>query len=195
MTGGFRCTWSHRCTYTCSYTRRLTEENDDTEQDGHQSSSCEAVWEGQDLGVAGLHVSTAVTSAHAHDQRAGAALNGVVIVWNDYGQEVHAHLAPAETSPPRQDIGSVICGQMQMGEACQRGDVSLCKIILEERTPSLCFLRQTAHNTPTARPLRTTGISGSGVWILIKTNTKHFINNMHYLLQNCIHQRINWNTA
>lgn len=67
-------------TYAHSYMRGLTEENNDTEQYGHQSSSCEAVGEGQDLGVTGLHVPTAVASADAHDQRAGAALNGVVIV-------------------------------------------------------------------------------------------------------------------
>lgn len=116
---------THTCTYTCSYRRRLTEENDGTEQYGHQSSSREAIWKGQDLGVTGLHVSTAVTSTHAHDQRAGAALNGVVIVRDHDGQEVHAHLAPAETSPPRQDIGSVICGKMQTGKALQWWDVSL----------------------------------------------------------------------
>ena len=108
-------TWPH----THADTLVLTEQDDDTEQYGHQSSSCEAIWEGQHLGVTGLHVSTAVASTHSHDQCTGAALNGVVIVWDHNRQEVHAHLTPTKPPPPCQDIGSVICGKMQMSKACQ----------------------------------------------------------------------------
>lgn len=104
----------HTCTYSC--TRGLTEENNDTQQYGHQSSSCEAIWEGQDLRVTWLHVSTAVASTHAYNQCTGAALNGVVIVWDHNGQEVHVHLTPAETSPPCHYIGSVIWGKMQIAK-------------------------------------------------------------------------------
>lgn len=97
-----------------SNTRGLTEQDNDTEQYGHQSSSREAIWEGQDLGVTRLHVSTAVTCTHTHDQRAGAALNGVIVVWDHHRQEVHAHLAAAEPSPSCQDVGGVVCRQMHM---------------------------------------------------------------------------------
>lgn len=92
---------------------RLTQQDDDTEQYGHQGSGGEAIWEGQHLGAARLHVAAAVAGAHAHDQRAGAALDGVVVVRDHHGQEVHAHLAAAEAPPPRQDIGSVVCGGMR----------------------------------------------------------------------------------
>lgn len=95
--------------------KRLTEEYNDTEQYRHQSSSSEAVWERQDLRAAWLHVSVAVTSTDAHNKCTGAALDGVVIVRDNDGQEVHAHLTAAETSPPCQDIGSVVWGQMEMG--------------------------------------------------------------------------------
>lgn len=78
----------------------LTEQDYNTEQDGHQSSGCEAIWEGQHLGAARLHVATAVAGAHSNNQRAGAALNRVVVVWDDDGQEINAHLAPAEAPPP-----------------------------------------------------------------------------------------------
>lgn len=98
----------------------LTEEDDDTEQYGHQGSSGEAIWEGQDLGAAGLHVAAAVAGTDAHDERAGAALDGVVVVWDNHGQEIHAHLAAAEASSPCQDIGSVVCGVSQQRNQLQR---------------------------------------------------------------------------
>lgn len=132
----------HTCTYTCTYIWELTEENNNTEQDGHQSSGCEAIWEGKDLGVTCLHVSTAVTSTHAHNQCTGAALDGVVIVWDHDRQEVHTHLTPAETSPPCQDIGSVIWGEMQMGEACKWWDVSVSQMIAQERIWNLISFYQ-----------------------------------------------------
>lgn len=98
----------------------LTEEDDDTEQYGHQGSSGEAIWEGQDLRAAGLHVAAAVAGTDAHDERAGAALDGVVVVWDHHGQEIHAHLSPAEASSPCQDIGSVVCGVSQQRNRLQR---------------------------------------------------------------------------
>lgn len=88
--------------------RLLTEEYDDTEQYGHQRSRREAVGEGKNLGAARLHVPAAVAGADAHHQRAGAALNGVVVVRDHHGQEVHAHLPAAEPAPPRQDVGRVV---------------------------------------------------------------------------------------
>ena len=91
-----------------AYGRRLTEQDDDAEQDGHQGARGEAVGEGQDLRAAGLHVAAAVACTHAHDERAGAALDRVVVVRDHHGQEVQAHLTPAEAPPPRQDVGGVV---------------------------------------------------------------------------------------
>lgn len=92
---------------------QLTEEDDDTEQYGHQGSSGEAIWEGQDLGIAWLHVATAVAGTDAHNEGAGAALDGVVVVWDHHRQEIHAHLSAAEASSSCQDVGSVVCGVSQ----------------------------------------------------------------------------------
>lgn len=90
-------------------TAELTEQNDDAEQYGHQGAGGEPIREGQHLRVARLHVAAAVAGANAHDQRAGAALDGVVGIRDDHGQKIDAHLAAAEASPPGQDIGGVIC--------------------------------------------------------------------------------------
>lgn len=50
----------------------------------------------------------AVAGTDAHDERAGAALDGVVIVRDHHGQKVHAHLPAAEAAPPGQDVGRVV---------------------------------------------------------------------------------------
>lgn len=101
----------------CSHLSGLTQQNNDAEQNGHQSSSRETIWEGQDLRVARLHVSTAVTATHTHNEGTRAALDGVVVVRDHYWQEVHAHLTAAETSPPCQDIGGVVCGTLWDSQA------------------------------------------------------------------------------
>lgn len=59
----------------------LTQQDNDAEEDGNQRPGAEAGGEEQGLGVAGLHVPPAVAGTHANGQRAGAALDRVVIVW------------------------------------------------------------------------------------------------------------------
>lgn len=97
----------------------LTEQDNHTEQYGHQSSGGEAIWEGQDLRVTGLHVSSTVTGTHTDYQRAGTALDGVVVVGDHDGEKVHAHLTPAEPPSPGQDVGSVIYRKMEVEQVCQ----------------------------------------------------------------------------
>lgn len=58
----------------------LTEQDDDTKQNGHQGSCAEPRPRRERLGVAQLHVALAVTGAHSDGQCVGAALHGKVSV-------------------------------------------------------------------------------------------------------------------
>lgn len=86
----------------------LTEQDDDTEQDGHQGAGAEPRPCRQRLGVAQLHVALAVARANPDGQRVGAALHGEVSVRNDHGDVVDALLEAVVAVPPRQDPGRVV---------------------------------------------------------------------------------------
>lgn len=58
----------------------LTQQNNDAEENGNQGPGAEACREEQGFSAARLHVTLAVTGAYADSQRAGAALNRVIIV-------------------------------------------------------------------------------------------------------------------
>lgn len=93
--------------------RSLTEEQDDAEEDGHQGAGAQASGEEQRLHAARAQVPPAVTATHADGQRAGAALDRVVVVRDDHGQVVDAYFMPVEPTPPGQDTGRVICQQAE----------------------------------------------------------------------------------
>ena len=85
----------------------LTEEDDGTEEDGDERPSAEARSAAQGLRVA-LLSPVAVARAHAHRQRAGAALHGVVAVGDDHRDGVDALLLPAVAGAPRQQPRRVV---------------------------------------------------------------------------------------
>lgn len=86
----------------------LTEQNDDTKQDGHQGSRAESRPRRQRLGVAQLHVALTVAGAHPDGQCVGAALHGQVPVRDDHGHVVHALLQAAVAVPARENPGRVV---------------------------------------------------------------------------------------
>lgn len=86
----------------------LTEQNDDTQQDGHQGSRAEPRPGRQRLGVAQLHVALAVAGAHPDGQRVGAAPHGQVAVGDDHGHVVDALLQAVVAVPAREDPGRVV---------------------------------------------------------------------------------------
>ena len=86
----------------------LTEQDDDTEQDGHQGSRAESRPRRERLGVAQLHVALAVAGAHSDGQGAGAALHRELSVRNDHRHVVDALLQTVVAVPPGQDPGRVV---------------------------------------------------------------------------------------
>lgn len=78
----------------------LTEQNDDTKQNGHQGSRAEACPRRERLGVAQLHVALAVAGAHSDGQGVGAALHRKVSVRNDHRHVVDALLETVVAVPP-----------------------------------------------------------------------------------------------
>lgn len=78
----------------------LTQENNNAEQDGNQSSCAQPCWKEQSFSITGLHVSPAVTGTHSYCQRASATLDGVVIVKYYYWQQIGVHFIPAVSIPP-----------------------------------------------------------------------------------------------
>lgn len=97
--------------FVCVCEQLLTEQDDDTEQDGHQGSGAEPRPAGQRLGVAQLHVALAVAGAHADGQRVGAALHGELAVGDDHRHQVGALLQAVVAVPARQDPRRVVCTQ------------------------------------------------------------------------------------
>ena len=86
----------------------LTEQNDDTEQNGHQGARAEPRPRRERLGVAQLHVALAVARAHSDGQGVGAALHRELPVGNDHRHVVDALLQAVVAVPPRQDPGRVV---------------------------------------------------------------------------------------
>lgn len=86
----------------------LTEQNDDTEQNGHQGSGAETRPRCERLGVAQLHVALAVAGAHSDGQGAGAALHGKLSIGYDHRHVVDALLQTVVAVPPGQDPGRVV---------------------------------------------------------------------------------------
>lgn len=70
----------------------LTEQYEDTEDDGHEGSSAEACGEDQSFLVTQLHVPLAVAGTNTHSQGVGAALHGKVPVRYHHGNQVGAPL-------------------------------------------------------------------------------------------------------
>ncbi len=89
----------------------LTKQDEDTEQYRHQRPSAEASREQQRVDTAGTHVASGITTAHANGQRAGAALDGVVAVGDNYWQIVDTHFTPVKSTSSGQDSGCVIFGR------------------------------------------------------------------------------------
>lgn len=90
---------------------KLTKQDEDTEKYRHQCPSAEASREQQRINTAGTHVAGGVTTAHANGQRAGAALDGVVAVGDNYWQIVDTHFTPVKSTSSGQDSGCVIFGR------------------------------------------------------------------------------------
>lgn len=86
----------------------LTEQDDDTKQDGHQGSRAEARPRRERLGVAQLHFALAVAGAHPDGQGAGAALHRELPVRYDHGHVVDALLQAVVAVPAGQDPGRVV---------------------------------------------------------------------------------------
>lgn len=70
----------------------LTEQNDDTKQDGHQGSRAESCPRCKRLGVAQLHVALTVTGTDSDGQCVGAALHRELAIGNDHRHMVDALL-------------------------------------------------------------------------------------------------------
>ncbi len=70
----------------------LTEQNDDTKQNGHQGSRAESRPRCERLGVAQLHVALAVAGAHSDGQGVGAALHRELPIRNDHRHVIDALL-------------------------------------------------------------------------------------------------------
>lgn len=66
----------------------LTEQYEDTEDDGHEGSSAEACGEDQSFLVTQLHVPLAVAGTNVHRQGVGAALHGEVAVRDHHGNQI-----------------------------------------------------------------------------------------------------------
>lgn len=70
----------------------LTEQNDDTKQDGHQGSCAESCPRCKCFGVAQLHVALTVAGTHSDGQCVGAALHRELSIRNDHRHMVDALL-------------------------------------------------------------------------------------------------------
>lgn len=77
--------------------RSLTQQNNDTEENGNEGAGAEASGEEQGFCAAGLHVALAVAGAHADGQRARAALNRVIVVRDHHRQEIRTYFVSIES--------------------------------------------------------------------------------------------------
>lgn len=86
----------------------LTEQDDDTEQDGHQGPCAQPRPGRQRLGIAQLHVALAVAGADAHSECARAAVTGRVTVADDHRHLVDAAVQAVVAVAAGQDPGRVV---------------------------------------------------------------------------------------
>lgn len=81
----------------------LTEQDDDTKQNGHQGAGAEPRPRCERLCVARLHVALAVAGADSDGQRVGAALHWELSIRNDHRHMVDALLQGAVAVSPCED--------------------------------------------------------------------------------------------
>lgn len=99
------CSYIH--THIHTHARVLTQQRNNTAQDGHERPGAEAGG-GVRHGAARQRHTVRVAVAHAHRQRVGAAEGGIPAVHNQHGQSIHRLLTSAEASPLGQYGGCVV---------------------------------------------------------------------------------------
>lgn len=93
-----------------SYTNiiRLTQKNNNTGQDGNQSSSAEPCWQDERFHIAREDGVFAVAAAHTDYKSIGAAHQGYAVVMDLDGKVIHILRHSAEALPDHKDASSAI---------------------------------------------------------------------------------------
>lgn len=89
--------------------RGLTDQNEDTDQEGDEGARAEGGGHDKGRGVAGLDGARAVAAADADGEGARAAQRGRPAVHHQDGQEEHVLLLPVEAHVLRVHCGRVVC--------------------------------------------------------------------------------------
>lgn len=87
----------------------LTDQDEDTDQEGDEGAGAEGGGHDEGCGVAGLDGAGAVAAADADGERAGAAQRGRPAVHHHDGQEEHVLFLPVEAHVLRVHRRRVVC--------------------------------------------------------------------------------------
>lgn len=95
-----------------SYTNiiKLTQQNNNTGQDGNQSSGAQPCWQDERFHITGEDGVFAVTAAHTNYKSIGAAHRRYAVVIDLNGKVVHILGHSAEALPDHKDASSAVCG-------------------------------------------------------------------------------------